>query len=71
MEEKSVTVSGCVSQPPPTGSLTDDAATGKTVTFSTAGIEANSTEPVNAYVLLNATPIRSSSDKEASGAPTS
>jgi len=38
------------------GSLTDDTGAGNVPSPSTAGVEANSSEPVNAYMLLDATP---------------
>ena len=55
-----VTVSGCVAQPSRTGSLLSDTAgaTPAPATPNTAGIEANSNEPVNAFVLLDATPYK-------------
>lgn len=52
-----VKVSGCIAQAPRTGSLTDDTATGNVPSPNTAGVEANSSEPVNAYILLDATPV--------------
>ena len=51
-----VKVSGCIAQAPRTGSLTDDTGTGNVPSPNTAGVEANSSEPVNAYLLLDATP---------------
>jgi len=52
-----VKVSGCIAQAPRTGSLTDDTGTGNVPSPNTAGVEANSSEPVNAYILLDATPV--------------
>jgi hypothetical protein len=57
-----VTVSGCLAQAARTGSLSDDAGIGTTATPNTAGVEANSGDPVNAYVLLDATPITTRSE---------
>ena len=54
--ERVVKVSGCIAQAPRTGSLTDDAGAGNVASPNTAGVEANSSEPVNAYILLDATP---------------
>jgi hypothetical protein len=54
--EQSVKVSGCIAQPSRTGSLTDDTGAGNVPSPNTAGVEANSSEPVNAYLLLDATP---------------
>lgn len=51
-----VKVSGCIAQPSRTGSLTDDTGAGVVPSPNTAGVEANSSEPVNAYILLDATP---------------
>jgi hypothetical protein len=51
-----VKVSGCIAQPSRTGSLTDDTGAGNLPSPNTAGVEANSSEPVNAYLLLDATP---------------
>lgn len=51
-----MTVSGCIAQPSRTGSLNDDAGAGNLPSPNTAGVEANSSEPVNAYILLDATP---------------
>jgi hypothetical protein len=52
-----VKVTGCVAQPSRTGSLTDDTGAGIVPSPNTAGVEANSSEPVNAYILLDATPV--------------
>lgn len=54
--ERAVKVSGCVAQAERTGSLTDDTGAGNVPSPNTAGVEANSSEPVNAYILLDATP---------------
>ena len=56
-----VKVSGCIAQAPRTGSLTDDTGTGNVPSPNTAGVEANSSEPVNAYILLDATPVADAS----------
>jgi len=61
-----VTVSGCVAQAPRTGSLVSETVAPAPATPNTAGIEANSNEPSNAFVLLDATPIKRDS---AAGAP--
>lgn len=53
--EQVVKVSGCIAQPSRTGSLTDDTGAGNVPSPNTAGVEANNLEPVNAYVLLDAT----------------
>jgi hypothetical protein len=65
-----VTVAGCVSQAQRTGSLADDTSTRTPVTPNTSGIEANSAEPVNSYILLNATPINGRSAEGGPEAPT-
>jgi hypothetical protein len=54
--DRVVKVSGCIAQATRTGSLTDDTGAGHVPSPNTAGVEANSSEPVNAYVLLDATP---------------
>ena len=54
--EQVLKVSGCIAQASRTGSLTDDTGAGNVPSPSTAGVEANSSEPVNAYMLLDATP---------------
>jgi hypothetical protein len=54
--ERVVKVSGCIAQPSRTGSLTDDTGAGVVPSPNSAGVEANSSEPVNAYILLDATP---------------
>ena len=54
--ERVVKVSGCVAQAQRTGSLTDDTGAGNVPSPNTAGVEANSSEPLNAYILLDATP---------------
>jgi len=64
-----ITVSGCVAQPPRTGSLSKE--TGTSAAPNTAGIEANSNEPVNAFVLLDATPLKSGSEDVRRGTRTS
>jgi hypothetical protein len=55
--DRMVKVTGCIAQAPRTGSLTDDTGTGNVPSPNTAGVEANSSEPVNAYILLDATPV--------------
>ena len=59
--QRIVKVSGCIAQAPRTGSLTDDTGTGNVPSPNTAGVEANSSEPVNAYILLDATPVADAS----------
>ena len=54
--EQVLKVSGCIAQASRTGSLTDDTGAGNVPSPSTAGVEANSSEPVNAHMLLYATP---------------
>jgi hypothetical protein len=54
--EQVLKVSGCITQASRTGSLTDDTGAGNVPSPSTAGVEANSSEPVNAYMLVDATP---------------
>ena len=54
--QRVVTVSGCIAQASRTGSLTDDTGAGNVPSPNTAGVEANSSEPVNVYLLLDATP---------------
>jgi len=66
-----VTVSGCVTQAPRTGSLVSETAAPPPATPNTAGIEANSNEPSNAYVLLDATPIKKDSATASSDRRTS
>ena len=56
VREQIVKVSGCIAQASRTGSLTDDTGAGNVPSPNTAGVEANSSEPVNAYLLLDATP---------------
>ena len=60
--EQVVKVSGCIAQPSRTGSLTDDTGAGNVPSPNTAGVEANSSEPVNAYILLDATPVADRGD---------
>ena len=50
------TISGCVSQAARTGSLADDTGAGIVATPSTAPVDANSAELVDAFLLTNATP---------------
>jgi hypothetical protein len=52
-DSEAVIVSGCVAQAQRTGSLASDTP-GTVPTPNTAGVEANSGEPVNAYILLDA-----------------
>ena len=49
-----VIISGCVTQVQRTGSLADDSGAGVRATPNTAATEANNAEPVNAYLLTNA-----------------
>jgi hypothetical protein len=65
-DSQAVTVSGCIAQAQRTGSLGGDTPAGTVVTPNTAGIEANSSEPVNAYVLLDATPVAERGDRRGS-----
>src|SRR4029453_15434740 len=60
-----VKVSGCIAPAPRTGSLTDDTGTGNVPSPNTAGVEANSSEPVNAYILLDATPVADGAQRPA------
>jgi hypothetical protein len=66
-----ITVSGCVAQPPRTGSLSKEAGGGTSAAPNTAGIEANSNEPVDAFVLLDATPLKSGTENGRRDARTS
>jgi hypothetical protein len=65
-ESNAVTVSGCVAQAQRTGSLAGDTPTGAISTPNTAGIEANSGEPLNAYVLLDASPVAERGERRGS-----
>jgi hypothetical protein len=49
-----VSVAGCVTQAEKTGSLADDTGTGVSSTPATAPVDANTAQPVNAYILTNA-----------------
>ena len=60
--ERVVKVSGCIAQASRTGSLTDDTGAGDVPSPNTAGVEANSSEPVNAYILLDAIPAADSGE---------
>jgi hypothetical protein len=60
-----------VTQAQRTGSLADETGAGTVPTPNTAGIEANSGEPLNVYVLLNATPIANGAAEEARAERTS
>jgi hypothetical protein len=62
--DRMVKVTGCIAQAPRTGSLTDDTGTGNVPSPNTAGVEANSSEPVNAYILLDATPVVDGAQRE-------
>jgi hypothetical protein len=53
-EKPDVVVSGCIMQAQRTGSLADDTGAGVVATPNTAPAEANNAEPVNAYLLTNA-----------------
>ena len=69
---RAVKVSGCIAQAQRTGSLTDDTGAGNVPSPNTVGIEANSSEPVNAYILLDATPVADGSGvRRETGARTS
>jgi hypothetical protein len=65
VRDRQVKVSGCVAQAQRTGSLTDDTRTGNVPSPNTAGVEANSSEPVNAYILLDATPVADGAQRPA------
>jgi hypothetical protein len=69
--ERVVIVSGCIAQAQRTGSLTDDTGAGNVPSPNTAGVEANSSEPLNAYILLDATPAEGSGVQREAGARTS
>ena len=69
--EQIVKVSGCIAQASRTGSLTDDTGAGNVPSPSTAGVEANSSEPVNAYMLVDATPPAGGGVQRESGERTS
>jgi hypothetical protein len=69
--ERVVKVSGCIAQAPRTGSLSDDSGAGNVPSPNTAGVEANSSEPVNAYILLDATPVRNGGAQQDAGKRTS
>ena len=69
--QRIVKVSGCLAQAPRTGSLTDDTGTGNVPSPNTAGVEANSSEPVNAYILLDATPVTDGGAQREAGERTS
>jgi len=56
-----VKVSGCIAQAQRTGSLTDDTGAGNVPSPNTVGVEANSSEPVNAYILPDAAPVADAS----------
>jgi hypothetical protein len=55
-----VTVIGCISQAERTGSLADDSGAGVVATPNTAPVDANSAEPVDAFLLTHATATTSS-----------
>ena len=66
-----VKVSGCVTQAERTGSLADDAGAGVVATPNTAPTEANSAEPIDAYLLTNASVLPTGSDDPNRTLPTS
>ena len=66
-----VTISGCVTQAERTGSLADDAGAGVVATPNTAPTDANSAEPVDAYLLTNASILPAGSDDLKRALPTS
>jgi hypothetical protein len=66
-----VTVSGCVTQAERTGSLADDNRAGIAATPNTAPTDANSAEPVDAYLLTNASPMLPKADDPKLPRPTS
>jgi hypothetical protein len=66
-----VKVSGCVTQAQRTGSLADDTGAGVSATPATAPTEANSAEPLNAYLLTNASVLPAVSGDSKQTLPTS
>ena len=66
-----VTVSGCVTQAERNGSLADDTGTGISSTPATAPVDANTAQPVNAYLLTNAERIAAETEDTTKDAVTS
>src|SRR5262245_26803257 len=64
-------VSGCVTQAERTGSQADDAGAGVVATPNTAPTEANSAEPIDAYLLTNASVLPTGSADPKRSVPTS
>jgi hypothetical protein len=52
-----IVVSGCIMQAQRAGSLADDSGAGTAATPNSAPVDANTAEPVDAYLLTNATPV--------------
>src|SRR4029434_448225 len=69
--QRIVKVSGCIAQAPRTGSLNDDTWTCNVSSPHCAHVEANSSEPVNAYILLDATPVTDGGAQREAGERTS
>ena len=59
-----ITVTGCVMQAQRTGSLADDTGAGTAATPTTAPVDANTSEPVDAYLLTNASQVTDSEKRE-------
>jgi len=66
-----VTVSGCVTQAERNGSLADDTGTGISSTPATAPVDANTAQPVNAYLLTSAERIAAETEDTTKEAVTS
>jgi hypothetical protein len=66
-----VTVSGCVMQAERNGSLADDTSTGISSTPATAPVDANTAQPVNAYLLTSAERIAPETEDTTKDAATS
>ena len=66
-----VTVSGCVMQAERNGSLADDTGTGISSTPATAPVDANTAQPVNAYLLTSAERIAPETEDTTKDAATS
>ena len=66
-----VAVSGCVTQAERNGSLADDTGTGVSSTPATAPVDANSAQPVNAYLLTSAERIAAETEDTTRDAATS
>lgn len=66
-----VTVSGCVMQAERNGSLADDTSTGISSTPATAPVDANTAQPVDAYLLTSAERIAPETEDTTKDAATS